>query len=76
MLNQLAFEGRIFPVDQILHRRTFIFYPPARVSRTRFDKMTNNTKVDEKLEGDDNFRAWKYRMILILEENDLEKYVE
>ena len=38
--------------------------------------MTNNTKVDEKLEGVDNFRAWKYRMLLILKENDLEKYVE
>ena len=38
--------------------------------------MTNNTKVDEKLEGDDNFRAWKYRMLLILEENFLEKYIE
>ena len=38
--------------------------------------MKNNTKVDEKLEGADNFRAWKYRMLLILEENDLEEYVE
>ena len=36
----------------------------------------NNTKLDEKLEGDDNFRARKYRVLLILEKNDLEKYVE
>ena len=28
------------------------------------------------LEGFDNFRAWKYRMLLILEENDLENYAE
>ena len=46
------------------------------MSRTKFDKMTSNTKVDEKLVGVANFRAWKYRMLLILEENDLEKYVE
>ena len=38
--------------------------------------MTNNTKVNEKLEWVDNFIAWKYRMLLILKENDLEKYVE
>ena len=38
--------------------------------------MMNNTKLDEKLKGDDNFRAWKYRVFLILKENDLEKYVE
>jgi len=33
--------------------------------------MTSNTKLDEKLEGVDNFRAWKYRIM-----NDLDKYVE
>ena len=38
--------------------------------------MTINTKLDEKLEGVDNFRAWKYRVILILEENDLEGFIE
>ena len=38
--------------------------------------MSHHTELDEKLEGADNFRAWKYRMLLILEENDLEKYVE
>jgi len=38
--------------------------------------MTSNTKLDEKLEGADNFWAWKYRIMLILEENDLDKYVE
>ena len=35
-----------------------------------------NTKLDEKVKWDDNFWAWKYRVLLILEENDLEKYVE
>ena len=33
--------------------------------------MTHHTK----LEGTDNFRAWKYRISLILEENDLDKYI-
>ena len=31
--------------------------------------MTINTKIDEKLEGFDNFQAWKYNVILVLEEN-------
>jgi hypothetical protein len=38
--------------------------------------MTSSTKLDEKLEGVDNFRAWKYRVMLILEENDLEGFVK
>jgi hypothetical protein len=38
--------------------------------------MTSKTKLDEKLEGADNFRAWKYRVMLILEENDLEGFVQ
>ena len=38
--------------------------------------MTISTKLDEKLEGADNFWAWKYRVMLILEENDLEGFTE
>ena len=38
--------------------------------------MTNNTKLEDKLEGAENFRAWKYRVLLILEEHDLENYVK
>lgn len=38
--------------------------------------MTIITKLDEKLEGVDNFRAWKYRVMLVLEENDLEGFIE
>ena len=38
--------------------------------------MTNKTKLDEKLEGDENFRACKYMIILILQENDLDKFVK
>ena len=28
-----------------------------------------------KLEGDDNFRAWKYRISLVPEENELDSYI-
>ena len=35
--------------------------------------MPPSTKLDEKLEGIENFRAWKYKIRLILEENDLAK---
>ena len=38
--------------------------------------MTNNTKRDDKLEGVENFRAWKYRVLLILEEHELENYIK
>ena len=38
--------------------------------------MKKNTKLDENLEGVENFRAWKYRIILILQENDIEIFVK
>ena len=37
--------------------------------------MSHDTKLDEKLEGADNFRAWKYRIPLVLEENELDSYI-
>ena len=37
--------------------------------------MTHHTQLDDKLGGANNFRAWKYRISLILEENDLDKYI-
>jgi hypothetical protein len=33
-------------------------------------------KLVDKLEGVENFRAWKYRIGLILEENDLARFVK
>jgi hypothetical protein len=39
-------------------------------------KMTTDTKIDEKLEGEEKFRAWKYKADLLLEEHDLEIFVE
>ena len=38
--------------------------------------MTKSTKLDENLEGAENFIAWKYGIILILQENDLDKFVK
>ena len=38
--------------------------------------MTKNTKLDENIEGDEKLRAWKYRIMLILQENDLDKFVK
>ena len=37
--------------------------------------MSHRTKLDEKIEGDYNFRSWNYRISLVLEENDLESYI-
>ena len=37
--------------------------------------MSHHTKLDENLEGDENFRAWKYRISLVLEENELDTYI-
>ena len=38
--------------------------------------MAPSTKLEDKLEGIENFWAWKYRIGLILQENDLDKYVK
>ena len=37
--------------------------------------MSHHTKLDENLGGDDNFRAWKYRISLVMEENELDFYI-
>jgi hypothetical protein len=39
-------------------------------------KMSASTKLVDKIEGVDNFRAWKYRIALILEENDLARFIK
>jgi hypothetical protein len=38
--------------------------------------MSESTKLVDKLEGVENFCAWKYRIGLILEENDLVKFIK
>ena len=38
--------------------------------------MAPSTKLEDKLEGIENFLAWKYRIGLILRDNDLEKYIK
>ena len=37
--------------------------------------MSHHTKLDENIEGFDNFWAWKYRISLVLEENELDSYI-
>jgi hypothetical protein len=37
--------------------------------------MTTRTNIDEKLVGLDNFRAWKYRVTLLLEEHEPDKFI-
>ena len=37
--------------------------------------MNHHTNIEDNIEGDDNFQAWKYRISLVLEENDLDKYI-
>jgi hypothetical protein len=38
--------------------------------------MFASTKLVDKLEGVDNFHAWKYRIALILKENDLSRFIK
>ena len=38
--------------------------------------MTKNTNIYENIEGVEKFIAWKYRIMLILQENDLDKLVK
>ena len=37
--------------------------------------ISHHTKLDEKLEGADNFRAWKYKISLVLDENELDFHI-
>ena len=37
--------------------------------------MSHHTKLDEKFKGADKFQAWKYRISLVLEENELDSYI-
>ena len=37
--------------------------------------MTYHTQLEDNLGGADNFQAWKYKISLILEENDLDQYI-
>ena len=37
--------------------------------------MTTIMKTEDRLDGQSNFRSWKYRVMIILEDNDLAQYV-
>ena len=38
--------------------------------------MAPSTKLEDKLQGIENYKAWKYRIGLIFKENYLEKYIK
>ena len=38
--------------------------------------MSTSTELVDKLEGVEKFHPWKYRIALILEENDLERFIK
>jgi hypothetical protein len=37
--------------------------------------MATSMKVEDRLEGSRNFRSWKHRLKMILDENDLQEHV-
>ena len=37
--------------------------------------MSHHTNVDENIKGANKFQAWKYRISLVLEENELDSYI-
>ena len=37
--------------------------------------MCHHTKLDENIEGVYNFWSWKYRISLVMEENELDSYI-
>jgi hypothetical protein len=39
-------------------------------------KMITNMRVEDRLDGADNFKSWKHRILLILEENELLDHVK
>ena len=44
-------------------------------SRFSFENTTHHTQLEEKIGEDDNLQAWKYKISLILEENDLDQFI-
>jgi hypothetical protein len=38
--------------------------------------MITSMRVEDRLDGEDNFISWKHRILLILEENDLLDHVK
>jgi hypothetical protein len=39
------------------------------------ERMATNLRVEDRLEGSGNFRSWKHRLQMILDENDLLEHV-
>jgi hypothetical protein len=54
-------------VSSVFQFRSYFCVVPGR--------MTTRTKIDEKLDGVDNFKACRYRVTLFLEEHELDKFI-
>ena len=37
--------------------------------------MVNNLRLEDRLEGANNFRSWRTRILFVLEENDIQNHV-
>jgi hypothetical protein len=40
------------------------------------DKMVTSLKLEDRLDGATNFRSWKARILFVLDENEIQKYVK
>ena len=38
--------------------------------------MVNHVRIEDRLEGASNFSSWKIRLLIVLREMELEKYIE
>ena len=38
--------------------------------------MVNHVRIEDRLEGTSNFSSWKIRLLIVLREMELEKYIE
>jgi hypothetical protein len=38
--------------------------------------MSTNMRVEDRLDGADNFRSWKHQVLLIIEENELLDHIK
>ena len=39
-------------------------------------KMVNSLRLEDKLEGANNFRSWRTRILFVLEENEIQNHVK
>ena len=83
-LEVITFEKLGFHSQTLGHReassikgpQTGKYHPLSFILGSHSLKMKNSTEIDENIEGGENFRAWKYRIMLIFEEHDLDGFIK